>query len=166
MLKHVQEWAEDYDGSIVVDGTSLKTQGKYYRAYDVICDKYGLVVHGDKHFPAQLSWEKRQRELHSEMADEILAEDGKCRTPVRNKKRTGSTLGYPSPPTSSPQIRSVSSPPNAADHEDGFRQNIRTEGEWSSSSASSTCVDQTEPSRSTEIDHSDNRRGRITHVSA
>ena len=47
MLKHVQEWTEDTDGSVVVDGLSSKTRGQYHPAYNGIFDSFDLVIHCD-----------------------------------------------------------------------------------------------------------------------
>ena len=48
MLKHVEEWTEDTDGSVVVEGQSLKTRSVYHPAYNVIFDRFGLVIHCDE----------------------------------------------------------------------------------------------------------------------
>ena len=40
---------------------SLKARGRYHKAYDVICDKYSLVIHGSKEHVTKLLAAKRQR---------------------------------------------------------------------------------------------------------
>ena len=97
--------------------------------------------------------EERQKEEYIGVAQEALDETGGCPTLAQKIARTGSAMGYPSPPISSPQSRSMSAHPNAMDYEPNLRPSTRTSVRLNSMGSSSTCLDQTGASRLVEMDH-------------
>ena len=98
---------------------------------------------------------KRQRKEHVEPAEEALPEIGGRQAGGQKKTKISSTLGYLSPPTSSPQSHSISSTSKSINNGDDGTQRIRTAGELSYEGISSTCLGRSEASRSIEMDHSD-----------
>lgn len=108
MLKHVEEWVKNTNGLVIVDGMSLKAKGIYHEAYNVIFNKYGLVVYSDKkHMPQHVA-RKRQREEHLEAVQESTNKTYKNRTSIQKRTRTQATTKYSSPPTFSPLSGSLS----------------------------------------------------------
>ena len=149
MLKHVKEWTEDTDGSVVVDGTSLRVRGAYHPAYDVIFDRYRLVVHCDiKHAPRDPA-RKRPREEPIRPVEDATAEGDSDCMPLQKKTKKDADCVYPSPPRSSPQLSIVSSPLSSIDSEDEL--GIGTD-EASSSSAYTGSSGSTDTCPPAEVD--------------
>lgn len=148
MLKHVEEWAEDTDGSVIVDGMSLKARGSYHQAYNVMLDRYGLVVHYDKKEVPRCPAKKRRRENLTSLAEDALMEGDNDQTPSQKRTRMNLDSVYPSPPRSSPQSSIVSSLRSAVDG--GEERDIDTDEE-SSGAASTNGADSLLPA---EVDSS------------
>lgn len=144
MLKHVEEWTEDTDGSVAVDGLPLKDQDGYHPAYNVIFDRFGLVVHCDEMSVAQCTAEKRRREDHPQNIENTGLEDGEYHTPVPKRTKMDSESMYPSPPHSSSLSSIMSSLPSSINGAD--KPDIRTYGA-SSSTTSTVVTNSTGPQR-------------------
>ena len=85
MLKRVRRWVDDVDGSIVVDGQSVRARGKPVQAYNVIFDRYGLVIHSNEEHAMPPSTGKRQREEHVAAEEEATTKPSENGTPVQKK---------------------------------------------------------------------------------
>ena len=145
MLKHVKEWTEDTDGSVVVDGTSLRVRGAYHPAYDVIFDRYGLVVHCDiKQAPRDPARKRPREEPTGPVEDATAKGDSDC-TPLQKKTKKDADSVYPSPPRSSPQLSIVSSPLSSIDSEDELGIGTDEESSSSASTGSSGSTDTCPP---------------------
>ena len=85
MLRRIKNWVGDVDGSIVVDGQSVRARGKPVRAYNVKFDGYGVVIHSDEEHAMPQLTEKRQRERHV-AAEEVTTNLSENGTPLQNKQ--------------------------------------------------------------------------------